>query len=1239
MLSRASSDAGTRLRRSKSTSTVHRHPPPTPERLDPDVAQQHALAAATTAYVRAHAHEAAERPRNRGSDLSRSKSNASRKSQGSHFPPRESSLRSIQPQKGAQMPSVSRQIRTLTMATEKFPPFQSTPGANQNVMSQPSITFNENTRPSSQPKSNRPSASSSVASQQIRKARSMYYASSIQTGSPLPRPPAKYLTTPPPVSPVVPPEGLITPVRLSAVSPLASPRLPVTIAPDESVDKARDKYLQDFRQPRQVRHKPSLFLAPFKKRQEKGKNRVPSRSSGFVSNDSSHTATDTTVDVTLSDFQPQKEKRSFSNSLKTKFKKVFRKTSNKSSALPVQQVEASRDYFGDYAAHSRITDRNFEIPSPDEDALQRIRSRTPSLEGGRPALIRQSSRGSLRSLHSDTDISNAATSRVTSWSNSSASNTLTQREIKRLTVIHEAKDSIGSEADRNPIPPSPTRKPPSIPAFAAFREPMPMESVIEEVSTPVDPKRVFSALMKEIDASKATSAQAAHLAQISDQDGDVFAVNSGRDIPSSASREVHSSASRDFPSSTSKDPYRPLAGTRPESVATQSKASSIKSFGRALRSTIRTVSPSEHTSSPIPARPSSVRGHVRHPHLDTDESSTNTGSDMQRYGGEDNVIRTTQFKKRPRNPLHPRETVPEKVVTPTPEQIESRVEKSKGRWKTPLEENHIPFFPRSTKRTFTVTNIARKTFSHRPSQDQAPAQALAQMESLPVVEETRRADAPHSPKSPKPRPLFSPLSPSIYSRNTDGASILPNDSALSLDKVDMEQGEGGTAVIITSHPVKSFVIGTPSPHRRTNSNRSSRDWKAWLSHEVSELENLPQEDFSIHKGYTSTNHTREFTQVSEDDTTVIRASIEVSTPKQLSPEATPTNHDVPREPYSSIGTSPESLAAPKKSEDSRTPRKNSPRPPLNSLPKKNRQSSILSDHSSLERPKLETRASERMNERFPYIKTGRRRSSNNSGRYSYKSQSTPNSGSSSLKASPSPRVYSDFSAPSVQVTPKHEPNSSSKRAESTADNEIENRKENAAPSSVKSLSTSNVTSSSVRPKSLQPLASSAWNRSPSSLAIYTTSAEDPKVKLTRNSSPAALVPTRPRLRPQNTSISKLAARPKSAFDLRGATTPSPLSTIPPASDSPKKASGRQSLPIIPRKPVAGRPLEGDALRMILESPDLRGDVTGRVTPGQRMAERFLRERHAGSGAGTPVSVISAEDEVERERDGFTPAFL
>ena len=656
MLARASSDAGTRLRRSKSTSTVHRPTPSILEPLDPDVARQQAVAAATAAFARAQAHDAAERKAKRSSEVSRSKSNASRKSltsqgQGSHFPPRESSFRSLHPPpKPRQDDAAQRQSRASTVNTEKFPSFYPPPSIDRPVSAprplsaQPSIAFSEHSRPNTQPKAGQRSAASSVTSQQIRKARSMYYASSVQTGSPIARPPAKYLTTPPPVAvtpttevPVAPP-----PAEPAEPSPLAVHRIPVTVATDESVDKARDKYLQTFQQ-RSIKHKPSLFMAPFMKRQDRGKDKSKRLSSGFtsVSASSQRTPNESTADVSLSDFMPQpdkKDRRSFSGSLRSKIKRVFRRTSKTSPNLPVQQIDASRDYFGSTQVDVQDVGDLHGIPSPDDKLLQRVRDRTPSMEGSRPVYHRSASRtsssGSIRSnrsLHSEVNASNTSTSRVTSWGTTSTGDTLTQRAIKRLTVIHEAKDSIGSEADRLA---SMSLKRKSLPvgasgALAAFRDPMPMESLLEESSTPVDPKRVFSALMKEIGTSKSTEVTLTPADRTPGAESDVFESSTTKILHASG-RELHSSASRDLRPSTAHEQRPP--SRRPASATAQSgqgKTSSIRTLGRAIRSTIRTVTPGEHRSSPCPEQPASVPGAVGIPMDDAEMSSSSPTSERE----------------------------------------------------------------------------------------------------------------------------------------------------------------------------------------------------------------------------------------------------------------------------------------------------------------------------------------------------------------------------------------------------------------------------------------------------------------------------------------------------------------------------------------------------------------------------------------------------------------------------------
>lgn len=656
MLARASSDAGTRLRRSKFTSTVHRQAPPIIETFDPHVAQQHAIAAATAAFTRSQTQKSTEQKVTRSMEISRNKSTASRKSlgsQGSHFPPRESSIRSVPQQKSMQATSADRHALISATNTGNLTSFEPTTSVDRPLLStralstQPSITFSEHGRPVSQLNSNRQSTTSSIAAQQIRKARSMYYASSVQTGSPIARPPAKYLTTPPPIS-VSPALGSATtayvPTRSTRPSPLAAPRLPVTVAPDETINQARDKHFQEFQQ-RSIKHKPSMFLAPFKKRQDKAKEKVKRMPSNItpVSATDCRATKASVLDITVSDFMPpveSRDRRSFSGSLKRKIKRVFRRASNKSPSLPVQQIEASRDYFGSIDVGPPYLDDHYRIPAPDRELLERVRSHTPSSEGRSPRLLRSVSHSSSddsarsnRSLHSEANVTHTSASRVTSWGTSASGETLTQRAIKRLTVIHEARDSISSVADQT-APASTKRKSLPIPALSAFKDPMHMESLAGEALTPtVDPKRVFSALMREIDASKPAKSSVDHLERTPGAGSDVFESSKTKRL-CTTERERRSSASRDFGLSTTNE-QKPSA-CRPASAATrsvQSKKSSIRSLGQAIKSTIRTVTPGEHRSSPGPGQ---VGGKQVHKNTPSSDASSRSHSDCEN--------RTTMFR-------------------------------------------------------------------------------------------------------------------------------------------------------------------------------------------------------------------------------------------------------------------------------------------------------------------------------------------------------------------------------------------------------------------------------------------------------------------------------------------------------------------------------------------------------------------------------------------------------------------
>lgn len=1273
MLARASSDAGVRLRRSKSTLTVHRHPSPISETLDRDVARQQALAAATAAFVRGKGHDVPDCTSKRSSDLSRSKSSTSRKSltsQGSHFPPRESSFRSLQAQDLVPTASNHHQSRASAANTEQFPAFYpilstARPASlPRPLSSQASITCNESARSGSQPRSHQQSAASSITSQQIRKARSMYYASSVQTGSPIARPPAKYLTTPSPISELstLGPASAPLTARSLRRSPLAPLRIPVTIATDESVDKARDEYLQSFQQ-KTVKHKPSIFLAPFVKRQDKGKAKSKRITSDMLSNRTTtrQTPEDFTADIILDDFIPQSrpnEKRSFSGSLKSKFKKVFRRTSHKSTNLPVQQIEASRDYFSSTHLSPSNVIISYAIPSPDGDLLRRVRSRTPSVEDARPILNKSASRtssngssksnGSGRSLHSETNTLNISASRVTSWGTSASGDTLTQRAMKRLTVIHEAKDSIGSEADRAASM-VPKRKPLPLPALASFRDPIPMDSLVEGSLTTVDPKRVFSALLREIDASKSAEGAVSCSEQTPGATSDVFESSATKELQSTL-RELHSSASRDFGSTMSSD-QRP-SSRRPASAAAasvQSKASTIRSLGRAIRSTIRTVTPVEQKSVASLDHASNIRSAMYVPKDDVD--TLFTGSNRRERDDDDDEADVDGYFQPSHDPMAV-------THTPTASQIERRVEKAKERWKSPLENAEPIRLPRETNRTYDLANFAQQTTdSGLVLSPQLSQQSLEQ-------ETFKPSNASRHPESPTPQQVMSPLSPSIYSRNTDGMSILPNDSVMSFNEPDtLERSQhGGSAVILNSQSVRSYVIGTPSP-RRPDLSRTSCDWKAWLSHEISGMETTSQEDLTIHEPYATpsgndrcvrmrTSHTEQ----GGDTTVILRESIEVPTPRpgivvvrgidisdgaeqpidQLHTEQ--PEHSV-NPTTSIIGRSDSPPDACRKLSPNYTPQiaaqAHSGMTSLLSGPasslRRPRVLSTPSRHSSASPLVLETPKS-RMNERFPFMDTGRR-SSSNSARSSRLSKSPSESIASpqsarSMKVDANAGACSDHSFQPPSHALQRVPNTALKRSDA-----LHKRKENITPDSLLGNQRPNILrlEYTSRAKSLQPLTSASLNQNPSSAGEY-------MIRDTKHCSSPATSPSRPHIRASLRPIAsdKLTRRPKSAFDLRGTVSngkPSIMglttATLRPASELRRPAlhieSSAGSL-ILSKEPDSAA---DDRIDSVLE-----GGCSGGVTPGQRMAHRFLKERKSTpaleSGRARGALKLVRED---------TPAFL
>jgi hypothetical protein len=285
--------------------------------------------------------------------------------------------------------------------------------------------------------------------------------------------------------------------------------------------------------------------------------------------------------------------------------------------------------------------------------------------------------------------------------------------------------------------------------------------------------------------------------------------------------------------------------------------------------------------------------------------------------------------------------------------------------------------------------------------------------------------------------------------------------------------------------------------------------------------------------------------------------------------------------------------------------------------------------SSASQPTAQSPRSAFMNDRFPFIHTGRS-SSNNSTKSSHLSRSPHDSVASSLKstkATPSPRIYSDLSAslskrPSLRVlaaafkrdTGKHE------SKENTTPSSAGGDQNSVRPNNSPQVST-------LRGQSLQSLCPAALNCSTTNTAQYTSNI--PQIKHSKHPSSSNLTSPRPQLSATVRPIlsERLSRRPKSAFDLRGPNSTLPRSALELRRPALQLKSSVNSL-ASSKEPSPGA--ETRVIDSILEE----SERSGSITPGQRMANRFLRERQSTGMMESP-----------RHRGGLklvredTPAFL
>lgn len=259
---------------------------------------------------------------------------------------------------------------------------------------------------------------------------------------------------------------------------------------DAAIQLARDTYLQQLEQQR-LKEQPS-FLNLSKHRTKAFRRTVRSSSTnsyGTAIGSSVPSEEHTKVNVFGFDA------RSLSQNLKTKIKRVLRRSKNDENKIPVQQLNASHAHYG----HSRSNTRDMceqhcpTFPEPNAELLRRVGSQE-SVEQSIPYFDDNDlCPGSIRSVHSSDDNENKIRSRVSSWTNSSANNTFIMPqtiERKRLSVIKE---------DGGPHQPSSSARFYGLQrdGYVNFRQPV-SQTDLQRVET----ERVFSALQREIEDNK-----------------------------------------------------------------------------------------------------------------------------------------------------------------------------------------------------------------------------------------------------------------------------------------------------------------------------------------------------------------------------------------------------------------------------------------------------------------------------------------------------------------------------------------------------------------------------------------------------------------------------------------------------------------------------------------------------------------------------------------------------------------
>ena len=445
MLSRGNSGAASRLRRAKSASSVqtYRPEPNDTTSIDPEIAYQHALVAASVAFEQAHARGVKIKSRGEGDNVASSVD--TNRSLGHR-----QSIRFTGP---SAVPVKERPITRRQAADHKFNLERSKSSRDaQHSRQEPSLRTSDSFV-TALPDQNEEYVERRVSSipssyRRLRKTKSMINpgkgsAMSSLNGLSRSRGHSR--------NPSLRLQNNDHHRRASQDSrlrrslsflrqPTTSPEPPrKSIDQDKAVQIARDQFVRQLEQQR-LKDKTSVVDIGQQRKSAKPFRRTVRTSSTNSYGSAIASPAAEALELPKSTGLGRKA-RSLSISLKSRLKRVFQKPSVVEETMPAQQLNASRAHFGEFMSTFNGTQQRYEhhIPSPDGDALRRVDSRGSTFRETSAFVEQPSHPGSIRSIESDGSVEKDK-SRVSSWETSTIANslaTLQSRENKRLSTINE----------------------------------------------------------------------------------------------------------------------------------------------------------------------------------------------------------------------------------------------------------------------------------------------------------------------------------------------------------------------------------------------------------------------------------------------------------------------------------------------------------------------------------------------------------------------------------------------------------------------------------------------------------------------------------------------------------------------------------------------------------------------------------------------------------------------------------